>query len=193
MTGKDTTVTDAVLLPPYFAHGGGQHNRVISAMYDRLLGSPVAPRRFDFSSVEEKSAQADTVSRIEACDGPVLLIGYSFGAAVAAAITHPAVVGWALIAPALVVPQFVSPASPLRPPAQPAVAADHRPKLVVTAERDAWFGADVLDPLTAEWVACERRTVRAADHFFAATTDDVADLAVGWAVAQAASRTTVNR
>jgi alpha/beta superfamily hydrolase len=186
-------MTHAVLLPPYFAHGGGQRNRVISAMHDRLLATPVVPRRFDFSSVEEAAAQADTVSAIEACDGPVLLIGYSFGAAVAAAITHPAVVGWALIAPALVVPQFVSPASPLRPPAQPPVAADHRPKLVVIAERDAWFGADVLDPLAAEWVACERRTVPSADHFFAATTDVVADLAVAWAVARAAARPTVRR
>ena len=186
-------MTHAVLLPPYFAHGGGQHNRVINAMYDRLLATPVVPRRFDFSSVEEPVAEADTVSAIEACGGPVVLIGYSFGAAVAAAITHPAVVGWALIAPALVVPQFVSPASPLRPPAQPPVAADHRPKLVVTAERDAWFGADVLDPLTAQWVACEQRTVPSADHFFAATTDEVAGLAVAWAVAHAASRPSVRR
>jgi alpha/beta superfamily hydrolase len=186
-------MTHAVLLPPYFAHGGGQRNRVISAIHDRLLSTPVVPRRFDFSSVEEAAAQADAVAQIEACDGPVVLIGYSFGAAVAAAITHPAVVGWALIAPALAVPQFVSPASPLRPPVQPPVAADHRPKLVVTAERDAWFGADVLDPLTAPWVACERQTVKSADHFFAATTDDVADLAVAWAVARAASRPTVKR
>ena len=183
----------AVLLPPYFAHGGGQHNRVISAIYDRLLATEVVPHRFDFSSVQEAAAQADAVAQIEACDGPVLLIGYSFGAAMAAAITHPAVTGWALIAPALVVPQFVSPASPLRPPAQPAVAVDHRPKLVVTAQRDAWFGADVLDPLVAEWVACEQQTVPSADHFFAATTDDVADRAVTWAVAQAASIRAVSR
>ena len=186
-------MTHAVLLPPYFAHGGGQHNRVISAMYDRLLATEVVPHRFDFSSVEEHVAQADTVAQIEACDGPVLLIGYSFGAAVAAAITHPAVVGWALIAPALVVPQFVSPASPLRPPAQPPVATDPRPKLVVIAERDAWFGADVIDPLVAGWVACERQTVPSADHFFAATTDDVAGRTVTWAVAHAASRPTVRR
>ena len=186
-------MTHAVLLPPYFAHGGGQHNRVISAMHDRLLATPVVPHRFDFSSVEEPVAQADTVVQLEACGGPVLLIGYSFGAAVAAAITHPAVVGWALIAPALVVPQFVSPASPLRPPAQPPVATDHRPKLVVTAERDAWFGADVIDPLVTGWVACEQQTVPSADHFFAATTDDVADLAVTWAVAHAASRPAVRR
>ena len=110
---RDTLMTHAVLLPPYFAHGGGQHNRVISAMYGRLLATAVVPHRFDFSSVKESAAQADAVAQIEACAGPVLLIGYSFGAAVAAAITHPAVVGWALIAPALAVPQFVSPASPL--------------------------------------------------------------------------------
>jgi uncharacterized protein len=186
-------MTHAVLLHPYFAHGGGQHNRVISAMYDRLRATEVVPHRFDFSSVREPVAQADTVAQIEACDGPVLLIGYSFGAAVAAAITHPAVVGWALIAPALVTPQFVSPASPLRPPAQPPAATDPRPKLVVIAERDAWFGSDVIDPLLAGWVACERQTVPSADHFFAATTDDVADRAVSWAVAHATSRATARR
>jgi hypothetical protein len=63
----------------------------------------------------------------------------------------------------------------------------------VTAERDAWFGADVLDPLTAEWVACEQQTVPSADRFFAATTDDVAGRAVAWAVTRAASRPTVKR
>jgi uncharacterized protein len=184
-------MTHAILLPPYFAHGGGQHNRVISAMYDRLLATAVVPHRFDFSSAKESVAQAETVAQVEACDGPVLLIGYSFGAAVAAAITHPAVAGWALVAPALAVPQFISPASPFRPPAQPPVASDPRPKLVVTAERDAWFGADVLDPLVAEWAACEQQTVRSADHFFAATTDDVAGRVVSWAVAHAAARPAV--
>jgi uncharacterized protein len=186
-------MTDAVLLPPYFAHGGGQHNRVISAIYDRLLATSVKPHRFNFSSVEESAARAETVAQIEACDGPVLLIGYSFGAAVAAAITHPAVAGWALIAPALAVPQFISPASPFHPPAQPAIAADPRPKLVVVAGRDAWFGADVIDPLTAEWVACEQQTLPSADHFFAATTADVADRAVSWAVAHAAVSPAVSR
>jgi alpha/beta superfamily hydrolase len=179
-------MTDAVLLHPYFAHGGDQHNRVISAIYDRLLDTAVKPHRFDFASAEESAAQAETVAQIEACDGPVLLIGYSFGAAVAATILHPAVAGWALIAPALAVPQFISPATPFHPPAQPPLAADPRPKLVVTAERDAWFGADVIDPLAAEWVACEQQTVPSADHFFAATTGDVADLTVAWVLAEAA-------
>jgi alpha/beta superfamily hydrolase len=184
-------MTHAVLLHPHFAHGGDQHNRVITAMYDRLLDTPVVPHRFDFSSVKESVAHAETVAQIEACAGPVVLIGYSFGAAVAAAITHPAVVGWVLVAPAVVVPQFISPASPFHPPVQPPIGADPRPKLVVTAERDAWFGADVIDPLTAEWVACEQQTVPSADHFFAATTGDVADRAVAWAVARAASAATV--
>jgi alpha/beta superfamily hydrolase len=178
-------MTHAVLLHPYFAYGGNQHNRVISAIYDRLRETAVVPHRFDFSSVKEPEAQAEAVAQVEACDGPVVLIGYSFGAAVAAAVTHPAVTGWVLIAPALVVPRFVSPASPLRPPPSPPAAADTRPKLVVTAERDAWFGADVLDPLVAGWTACEQQTVTAADHFFTATADDVAERAVTWALARA--------
>lgn len=184
-------MSHAVLLHPYFAHGGGQHNRVISAIYDRLLATAVKPHRFDFSSVEESAARAETVAQIEACDGPVLLIGYSFGAGVAATIIHPAVAGWALIAPALVAPQFISPASPFRPPAHPPVGTDPRPKLVLVAGRDAWFGADVIDPLVAGWAACERQTVPSADHFFAATTDDVVDRAVNWAVAHAASAAVV--
>jgi alpha/beta superfamily hydrolase len=187
----DTAMAHAILLPPYFAHGGGQDNRVIRAIYDRLLATAVVPHRFDFSSVEEPVAHADTVAQIEACDGPALLIGYSFGAAVAATITHPAVAGWALIAPALAVPQFISPASPFHPPAQPAIATDPRPKLVVVAGRDAWFGGDVIDPLIAEWVACEQQTLPSADHFFAATTDDVADRTVNWAVKYAATAATV--
>jgi len=73
------------------------------------------------------------------------------------------------------------------------VATDPRPKLVVTAERDAWFGADVIDPLVAGWVACEQQTVPAADHFFAATTDDVADRTVTWTLAHAASTATARR
>jgi alpha/beta superfamily hydrolase len=178
-------MTHAVLLHPYFAHGGGQHNRVISAIHDRLLATALVPHRFDFSSVKESVAHAEAVAQIDACDGPVVLIGYSFGAAVAAAITHPAVVGWALIAPALAVPQFISPATPFHPPAQPPIATDPRPKLAVIAGRDAWFGADVIEPLTAEWVACDQQTVPSADHFFAATTDEVADRAVSWAVATA--------
>ncbi len=36
----------------------------------------------------------------------------------------------------------------------------------------------LIGPLVAEWVACEQQTVPSADHFFSATTDDVADRAV---------------
>jgi alpha/beta superfamily hydrolase len=70
----------------------------------------------------------------------------------------------------------------LRPPPPPPIESDPRPKLVVIAERDAWFGADVLVPLTSGWAACTQRTVPGADHFFSATTNEVADLVVDWVV-----------
>jgi hypothetical protein len=66
-------MTYAILLHPYFAHSGGQHNRVISAMYDRLLATAVVPHRFDFASMKESVARADAVAQIEACGGPALL------------------------------------------------------------------------------------------------------------------------
>ena len=178
-------MTHAVLLHPHFAHGGDQHNRVISAVYDRLVGGPVTPHRFNFSSPADTVACSEATAQVEACGGPVVLVGYSFGGDIAARVTHPAVTGWALIAPALVVPQFVSPASPFRLPPPPPIASDPRPKLVAAAERDAWFGPDVLDPLTSGWAACTRRTVPDADHFFSATTDLVADLVAGWVVEHA--------
>jgi alpha/beta superfamily hydrolase len=173
-------MTHAVLLHPHFTYGGDQHNRVISAIYQRLADSSVTPHRFNFSSTADVAARDETVAQVEACDGPVVLVGYSFGGEIATKVTHPAVAGWALVAPALVQPQFVSPASPWRLPPQPPIGSDPRPKLVVTAERDAWFGADVLDPVTAGWAACERRTVPGADHFFAATHGEVADLVAEW-------------
>jgi uncharacterized protein len=180
-------MTHAVLLHPHFVYGGDQNNRVISAIYERLAGSPVTPHRFNFSSPAETSARDEAIAQVEACGGPVVLVGYSFGGEIATRVTHPAVVGWAMIAPALVLPQFVSPASPLRPPPPPPIESDPRPKLVVIAERDAWFGADVLVPLTSGWAACTQRTVPGADHFFSATTNEVADLVVDWVVDHAAA------
>jgi len=175
-------VTHAVLLHPLVAYGGNQYNHVITALHDQLLRTQITPHRFDFSSGTLAQSQAEAVAQIEACDGPVVLMGYSYGGEVAATITHPAVIGWALIAPALVTPQFVSPATPFHPVEQPTIASDPRPKLVVIAENDAWFGSDVLDPLLEEWVACERQVVPSADHFFAATAADAAERAVNWAV-----------
>lgn len=170
----------AVLLHPHFTFGGGQHNQVIEALYERLFGTSVTPHRFDFSSAQTEVARAEAVMQIEACDGPVVLVGYSFGGHVAAAITHPAVVGWVLIAPALIQPQFVSPASPYHLPETPPIAADSRSKLVALAEYDAWFGPEVIDPLLSVWWHCEQEVVKGADHFFAGKAADVTDIAAAW-------------
>lgn len=183
-------MTHAVLLHPHFVYGGDQNNRVISAIYERLADSPVTPHRFNFSSAAAATARDEAIAQVEACGGPVVLVGYSFGGEIAAQVTHPDVVGWAMVAPALVLPQFVSPASPWSPPPSPPIESDPRPKLVVIAERDAWFGGDVLVPLTSGWAACTQRTVPGADHFFSATTDQVADLVVEWVVDHATALAT---
>ena len=115
-------MTHAVLLHPLVAYGGNQYNHVITALHDQLLRTQITPHRFDFSSGTLAESQAEAVAQIEACDGPVVLMGYSYGGEVAATITDPAVIGWVLIAPALVTPQFVSPATPFHPVEQPTIA-----------------------------------------------------------------------
>jgi len=83
-------MTHAVLLHPLVAYGGNQYNHVITALHDQLLRTQITPHRFDFSSGTLAESQAEAVAQIEACDGPVVLMGYSYGGEVAATITHPA-------------------------------------------------------------------------------------------------------
>ena len=169
----------AVLLHPHPDLGGDQHNNVVTALHDRLLEVGIAGYRFDFVSAEPTSARRQTITAIEATaagDGSVLLAGYSFGAAIAATVTHPAVIGWALIAPALTV-------------VAPTIASDPRPKLVVAGGRDGWFGPNVLAPYTDSWVAATTETIDSADHFFAAPfADTAAGRVADWAVEQSAGR-----
>lgn len=170
----------AVLLHPHFSEMGNQHNPVIEALYQRLQGTDITPHRFDFSTFQLNVAEEEAVAQVEACDGPVVLVGYSYGGLVASAITHPSVVGWVLIAPALIQPQFITPATPWHLPETPEIAADTRTKLVALAEYDAWFGPEVIDPLLSVWWNCEPVVVKGADHFFAGKIGEVTDLAAGW-------------
>jgi alpha/beta superfamily hydrolase len=158
----------AVLLHPHPDMGGNQHNNVVSALYERLQPGPIGPIRFDFASSDLDAAGEQTAGVIEAAGQPVWLIGYSFGGAVAARIVHPAVLGWCLIAPALTL-------------AASAIGSDPRPKHVIAAERDAWFGPDRLAAATADWRDASSETLAGADHFFAGRAAELAaDLAARW-------------
>jgi uncharacterized protein len=158
----------AVLLHPHPDFGGNQHNNVITALYERLPAAGVVPYRFDFASSDPELARAQTIDAIGTAGEAVFLIGYSFGGAVAATVDHPAVIAWCLVAPALTL-------------TAPTIGADPRPKQVIAAADDGWFGPDVLAVATADWVATSRTTVTGADHFFrGGAAHQVADLVTGW-------------
>lgn len=149
----------AVLLHPHPDMGGNQHNHVVSAVHDAFGAAGIAAHRFDFRSSDPQQAIDQTLEAIGAAPAPVVLVGYSFGGGIAAAVDHTAVSGWCLIAPALTL-------------VAPAIAADPRPKLVLAAENDAWFGPDVLLAATAGWSAASHTVIAGADHFLAGPDAD---------------------
>jgi alpha/beta superfamily hydrolase len=162
-------VTAAVLLHPHPDLGGDQHNPVVTALYERLPSAGITPYRFDFASSELGADRRQAIEAIEAAGEPVVLVGYSFGGGVAATVEHPAIIGWGLIAPAL--SQVTA-----------TIGADARPKYVVTAEHDAWFGPPAVTAATAGWISTSRSTISGTDHFFGGpAARDAADLVARWA------------
>jgi hypothetical protein len=164
----------AVLLHPHPDYGGNQYNNVVTAFFDRWSAIGLAPRRFDFISSDVETARQQTIDAIDRAGGPLWLMGYSFGGAIAATIDHPSVLGWCLVAPALTL-------------ANSTIGADPRAKYVIAGEHDTMFGPAAVLGYTAEWTATSHATVPATDHFFSGgAADYAADLATGWVEAHSA-------
>jgi alpha/beta superfamily hydrolase len=104
-------------------------------------------------------------------DGPLLLAGYSFGAAVALSVADPRLDGWFAVAP------------PLAMPGRGALIAstDHRPKLIQAPEHDQFTPPAAMDEAVAGWTATTVELVPMADHFMAGATGVVAERAVAFA------------
>lgn len=164
-------MASAVLLHPHPDMGGNQHNNVVTALYEALGATGVTPHRFDFASSDPDMARAQTVAAIDAAEAPVFLVGYSFGGGIAATITHSSIAGWCLLAPALA----MFPAT---------IGSDPRPKFVLAAQDDAWFGPDALQGATDGWREVSRAVLPGADHFFLGpAADQAAKLVVGYIAA----------
>src|SRR5271163_1583659 len=87
----------AVLLHPHPDMGGNRHHPVVDALYREL---PLSTLRFDFTSSDTATAQAEAREAIRLAPGrDVILLGYSFGADLALTIDDGGVLGWFLVAP----------------------------------------------------------------------------------------------
>ncbi len=174
----------AVLCHPHPQYGGTMRSIVISALFEALPKLGIASLRFNFRGVEGSEGSHtegrdephDVVAAIDAAtaaaasagiDGPLALIGWSFGADIALGVDDPRIAGWVGIAPPLRFrPQTV----------YDIVARDPRPKLLVLAAHDEFRAPDEIAAETNEWESTRIEIVAGASHFFVGRTERVTTL-----------------
>jgi uncharacterized protein len=162
----------AVLLHPHPHFGGNRFHPFIEALFRRLPDIAVSAIRFDFTSAEPSAASQQVVAALDegAARWPELatvLVGYSFGADIAAGIDDGRIAGWYLLAP----PSAMLSAA--------TIGNDPRPKALVVPELDQFSPPAVVAPLVAEWETTTVTTVPNANHFLGAVRPIVED-ALQW-------------
>jgi alpha/beta superfamily hydrolase len=174
----------AVLCHPHPQYGGTMRSIVISALFEALPKIGIACLRFNFRGVEGsegthsegRDEPHDVVAAIDAAavaaadasiEGPLVLVGWSFGADIALGISDARLAGWVGIAPPLRFrPQHV----------YDVVADDPRPKLLVLAAHDEFRAPDEIAAETSAWKATRIEVVAGASHFFVGRTERVTTL-----------------
>jgi hypothetical protein len=162
---------------------------VVTRATAACAGRKLATLRFNFRGVgastgehgggkgeqdDVRAALADLRGRLPP-GAPVALAGYSFGAAVAAAVAeHTEVSGLALIAPPLRL-------GSLAPP-----EAVTGPILIVVGAEDQYCPATALEPIRDAVPQASIMVIEGADHFFLGSLDALAEAVGGWAAAVAA-------
>ena len=93
-------------------------------------------------------------------DVPVVLAGYSFGAAVSLDVVHSSVVGWLCVAP---------PVSMLK--GLPVAASSHLPKVILVPEHDQFSSVEDAAALATQWRNTSVTVLAGVDHFVLAGAD----------------------
>jgi hypothetical protein len=171
----------AVLLHPHPRLGGNRFNNVVDALFRALPPHGISALRFDFrpGSGGERSTltdeRVDAFAAVDAIaamspDRGVFVVGYSFGAAVALGVTHPALVARVVIAPPLALIDVGTPV-PL-------------PTLVLVPEHDDFSPPEAVAPIIADWPNTLMEVIDSTDHFMAGCAGAVADVAAAWLAAR---------
>jgi len=162
---------------PHPQYGGDMHNNVVDALYHALPAAGIAALRFNFRGVGGSQGvhdggvaeRLDLAAAIDLAaqftgEGPLVAVGYSFGALVALGVTDVRLSGWCAVAP------------PLAMASTPPIAAtDHRPKRLLCAEHDQFTPASAAADLVGDWSSTTIVTIPQADHFIRGQTGFVVD------------------
>lgn len=178
----DTARAAAVVCHPHPQYGGDRDNSVVATLFDALPRVGVDVLRFDFRGVGDSegthgggvderldvaAALTHLRERVDRRDLPLLLTGYSFGAAVALDTVHPDLVGWLAVAPPLAMMRGAR-----------AAGSDSRPKHLLVPGHDQFSPPGPTADAVADWLAVTTTVLPSADHFLAGHLDRVA----AWAV-----------
>ena len=167
----DHAVASLVVCHPHPSYGGNRFNPVVDAIYRTAPGHGVLTLRFDFRAAHGGGVaeRADVVAAIDEvtgrCDGPVMVAGYSFGAAVALTTDDARIDALVAIAPPLAMFPIDSP---------------RVPTLVVAPRHDQITDIDVVTATIDTWPDARLEVLPTADHFLAGHTDQVATLVTTW-------------
>jgi len=183
----DATV-GAVLCHPHPLYGGDMHNPVVVRAAEVCSEAGLATLRFNFRGVGASSGVWDgghgeqddvraALARLGAllvAPARVALVGYSFGAAMAAAVaaTGAALGGLALLAPPLALRGLDGFAPPT------ALAG---PLLLLAGSDDEYCPRERLERLGATLPGAEVRVIEGANHFFFGRLFPLGDALGAWA------------
>lgn len=154
---------------PHPLYGGDRHNHVVAAIQRAAASLGCHSIAVDFRGVgnsggihdDGDSERLDLAAACELADmiepdAPIVMAGYSFGAAVALDTTHPLVEAWLAVAP----PVGMITRGPL-------AARNRRPKMVLSPEHDQFGAPDDVSATVAGWENTTVVQIDGMDHFIA--------------------------
>jgi alpha/beta superfamily hydrolase len=173
-----------VVSHPHPLYGGDMDSPVVVRMVEACTSRGLATLRFNFRGVGASTGRHDdgrgeqddvraSLAHLAGALGAgarVALAGYSFGAAIAAAVAATApVAGLALVAPPMRVAEVQLPTGVTGP------------LLIVAGAEDQYCPAAALETLRAELPAATVIVIEGADHFFFGSLTALGDAVGAWA------------